>query len=449
MMKRKSREGRLALVGLMVAVVVTSIGATPPLNPLVIRADQQRGAVPAECDDSLAPAPTPRVDVRQIPLPEPEAAPAPPPSASLRDAVRGVQEALSRNDRAAFDTELARVRTLVRGYPAGAEKRSAEELLTIYNDIERLWNAQYESPFFARNSGEYAIASRYPGWEDAVRRSILTDARGERFYPAGETREFIARAAALRLSRLGVSAPYPAPRTPREETARRSTARESTTRSSTTTTSPPGSGATASPRTTSRNTTASAPRSSATTATTRREKTAARSASTTPRSAARKPAARVAEATPRKTATRTSAPPSTGSSAPSASSASTTSTATSSTARSGGATTSPAAPADPAPVSGPGDVQPLTGGEVATPFETAPDSAGTDTALATDTTFATDTALTTDSGSPDGTDTLATSATTTTDAATPPASRGRSVILPLILILIGLGVLVVLFRMSN
>lgn len=392
----------------MVAALVTLLGATPPLNPLVIRSDAQRTVVPDDCNVSLAPAPTPRVEVRQIPLPQQDTPPPPPPSASLRETLAGVQQAVASNDRAGFDREIARARALITDYPTGAERRAAEEVLAIYGDVERLWDAQYRSPFFARESPEFAIANRYRGWEEAVRRSILTDATGTRFYPAAESRDVVARAAAERLRQLGLTPATPAART--RET--RASSQDTTARPRTTP---------AKPRETVRST--------------------SRSTSGTARSTtARKPPA-PSRATPRRTSARSDdAPVSARSTSTRSSETSTTAPRSTSAAKAVAPAPAAAPPAaspvvvvDGAPVTAPGSVALLpteeTGGTTTTdPF---PDPAfTTDPPTAVTETSARDTPVT------------ATDATAT-------AGEGRSIVLPLVLILIGLGVLVVLFRMSS
>ena len=424
----KLLEGRLPLAGLMVAVVATLVGATPPLNPLVIRADQQRTTVAEDCNVSLAAAPTPRVDVREIPLQEPDTPPAPPPSASLREALQNVQQAVARNDRTAFDVALARARALISDYPTGGERRGAEEVIAMYGDVERLWNAQYRSPFFARESQEFAIANRYPGWEAAVRRSILTDATGTRFYPAGESRDFIAGIAAERLRRSGLSAATPQPR-----------ARES---ASTRSEVPAGPRSTSASTPPSRRSTPSSPTVRPSSQTTSRQTPSRTTETSTKRSS-------TSAAKPAPAERQTSSDARSGSRSAPAPSRATTSSPSTAAREPSAATRQPAitpstaaAPSTPSSgnagaMTGPGATTPLPTDD---PFETATDPISS--------------ALPTDPAAPDGSDATtaaselpAAADPSATDPATP--SRGRSIILPLILILIGLGVLVVLFRMSS
>jgi hypothetical protein len=182
-------------------------GATWPLNPLVTRSATASGAVPSGCDESLAPSRTPRIDVVAIPAPDiTPAALTAPPSRTLRRTLEEAHGALARNDRPAFDTALGSARELLGDYPPGAERTAAEESLRVYEDAALLWNAQFESPFFAESSEAHARVSRYPGYAEAVRRGMLTDDAERRFYPAAESRDFLTRIAAQRLERLGVRA---------------------------------------------------------------------------------------------------------------------------------------------------------------------------------------------------------------------------------------------------
>jgi hypothetical protein len=79
----------------------------------------------------------------------------------------------------------------------------------VYEDVAVLWDAQFQSPFFAEESAAYRAASDYPGWTEGVRRNILVDDRDRRFYPARESRQYLAGVAATRLQRLGVARDEP------------------------------------------------------------------------------------------------------------------------------------------------------------------------------------------------------------------------------------------------
>lgn len=212
---------RIALAALLTMVALTFVGASWELNPLVTRRPEPAGPAPLGCDESLAPSAAPRVNVAEIPEREvivPVSMPAPPPSRSLREELDAAHRALVRNDRPAFDEHLRAARTIVQSYPAGGERSRAEEVLWALNDAAVLWDAQFQAPFFDETSDAYARASRYAGYTEAVRRSVLTDDRDRRFYPAAESRDFVTRVAAERLQRLGVrGASSPPPRVARAE----------------------------------------------------------------------------------------------------------------------------------------------------------------------------------------------------------------------------------------
>lgn len=389
-------RNRVGLLGLAALIALTHVGASWPLNPLVTRKAQPSGPVPLGCDDGLAPPPAPRVNVAEIPerdviLPV-ATPPAAPPSRSLREELDGAQRALVRNDRPAFNEHLRAARAIVETYPAGTERSRAEEALWALNDAAVLWDAQFASPFFDETSDAYARASRYPGFGEAVRRSVLTDDRDRRFYPAGESREFIARVAAERLQRLGLRSSAPPTRIARAD-------RQATPRRTPSTSASPSASPSAS--------------------------TSASSAST-------------ATPTPRRTTRRSPAPRRT----------------TSSIARS----TSPAAPAsapssspDPSSVASPAPAESAPTAPPASASQASPDAAASPAAEVP-------------SASPVGEDPVTPTATdgaTTTSAPVSPdtapapettsaaPAAGRSPIVPALLILIGLGVLVVLFRASK
>ena len=340
------------------------------LNPLVPRTSEPHGIVPADCEVSDR-APVTRVAVADpaeeeaMPLPPVRPAATPAAKRAAGAEIKELQAALAKNDRAAFDAALERAKD------AGAPTR-------VYEDIARVWNAQFESPFFAQDSEAYRVANGYPGYEAAVRRQVFTDARGRKFYPASETRAFLAQQVGVTApapsTRRASAGPSPSRRTPSSSTA--ITGRRSTT-----------SGKTASK--------SSSPKSS------------------TPKSSSSSSKPRMAAAT------RESAPPR---SSPDPSAPART------------AATEPA-PVVPAPV------------EVSS--TEAPPAAGTFEPAVTESESTATTLTATPAPEPVTPDTVASSepAPTTTTLATP--SRGRSIVLPAILILIGLGVLVLLFRTAR
>jgi hypothetical protein len=400
----------LPMCGATLVAMAQTAAPARPLNSLVARSDRPSGPAPAECEQGLSATPVLRVEAPPPEVsPMPVEAPAtPPPSTALRAALQETQTALTRNDRPAFDAALSRARVLVASYPNGAERRAAEDVVRLHEAAAKLWDAQYRSPFFSDSDPEYALVSGYAGYQEAVRRSVFTDQDGVRFYPAGESREFVTQLAGERMGRVSTSSssprvastttsnrrtPTPSAAAPRTRTPRTTVPRTTTPRLTT-------------PRTTTPRTTiarATSPR------TTRR--------TTTP--------------SPRKTAATTPAPSSPNPSAPPTVTAEPAPAPATVTATAAPVTTSsPAAGVVPEPPAPPAPATTTTG-----PADMPVDTGVADTVLAdtvTDTIVAT----------------ADTSATEVAPTAPQPA-RGRSVILPTILILIGLGVLIVLFRASK
>lgn len=196
---------RVKLLVLAVGVELALTGATWPLHPLVEINAAPLAVMPPGCEEGLTPAPVPRVEVKQIPAPEivPVSIPAPP-SRSLRSEIESAHGALTHNDRPALDEHLRNARSILAGYPPGAERTAVEEVVRVLDDAARVWDAQFESPFFDEKSEVYGRLSRYPGYVDAVRRSMFNDDADRRYYPAAESRDFLTRLAADRLTRLGV-----------------------------------------------------------------------------------------------------------------------------------------------------------------------------------------------------------------------------------------------------
>lgn len=371
------------------AMTLVALVLVAALNPLVVRSPEPRGNVPADCEVSGAPA-TPRVAVAQEP-----AEPPPPPRQTTTRAqaqydLGPLQRALATNNRPAFDAELARARE------AGAPTR-------VYEDVARLWDAQFDAPFFAEGSEPHRIASQYPGYEAAVREQIFTDASGRKFYPAAESRAFVARQTGANLPASTRTQTRATPQQP----STRTTTQQPSTRA---TTHQPRNPATQQPR----NPETQQPRNRTTRQSTPTPRTpatpqpnppVARRQTASPRRSPDPPAAQPPAATvsapvvpPVEHTSSTAAPPAAGSLPPDAV-----------------ATTTTSAP-------------PAV--ETAATGTTATGVAATDTTVTNTATTAADTATTT----------AATATTGTT------AQRGRSIILPSILILIGLGVLILLFK---
>lgn len=332
------------------------------LNPLVVRTPEPHMNVPAHCEVSDAPAAPRPVAAERAQQDEPAVRPpvratTTGTAAAPRYDLGALQNALARNDRATFDAELARARA------AGAPVR-------VYEDVARLWDAQFESPFFAAGSDPHRIASQYPGYEAAVREQVFTDPSGNRFYPAAESRAFVARQTGVKLPETGARPvtrsqrpPQMLPPGPAATQQHVSTSRPASGRSSSSSTNrrPPASGGSSSAR------------------------------------------------------SRPSPDPS---------------------------STRPPAPGAPAPA------VPVTG--VTSPV-TAPSGAGSspadvppDPAVSTET--QTTATVATEATSPAATTAPAADTATTTSTADTETKSSRPILLPLILILIGLGVLILLFK---
>ena len=323
----------------------------------------------------------------------------PPPSRSLRTELQSAQGALARNDRPAFDAHLQNAREILASYPPGGERNAATEAMRVLDDAARVWDAQFDSPFFDEASDAYARANRYPGYKEAVRRGMLTDDREHRYYPAAESRAFLTKIAADRLSRLGIR--------PVTQRADRSTPRHeaaTTTRSS----SP-------SPRRVAESSTRSAPRRSSTprrTADSKPRKKAPAPAIATSSSPAAPAPAQIAAAAPPPSAPPASAP------------------------RTAAATPPPAA------------VAPSTSPDTAL-TETPADTTGTATSPAETTTSPSATTTSSADTTTSPTETTTSARDTAAPAAAQTVQERRSVVVPALLILIGLGVLIVLFRASK
>jgi hypothetical protein len=400
------------------------IGASAPRNPLVVRTASPRGAVPADCDAGLSPTPASvRPDVSRVSLPPATPDLTPPPQRTLRGELGGLHTALLENDRISFDAHLAALESILPAYPAGGEKTAAENLLQVYRDAARIWDAQFVAPFFDAQSPEYAIVSAYPGYEDAVRKGVLLDDRERRFYPATESRAFLARIAAERLPGIGVTAPAPQrrPRVIRTErvTPQRSAAIAESTASSS---KPPATKRSASRSSSARKKSRSTTHEASSHAAPKPPVSHAASI-TAPAKAEPSPAAAPRAAVP---VTTSSAPPPVAATsgveparAPAAVPSATTAAAPATTPVS--SETTPVSTASQSVASGSEPAPGASATTGTTPAETATGSV----ASATETTAP------------------------ATDSASTPAGERKSMLLPIVLILIGIGVLLLLFRASD
>lgn len=431
-MNLRSRNCVLVLLLLFWAV---SLGGQSRVNPTVKVLPRNATPVAADCDESLAPAP-PRVETAEKATTTTEqrdqnAGMLPPPSRDLRSQMSDVQDALEANDREGFRTSLAAAKATVASFPPGGEKNVANEVLAVYNDVDRLWDYQFTSPvgaFFdetVQGGSLLAAMRKYRGYDDFIRQQIITDAKGNKLYPTRESRDFLSRVAADRLA--GVTGTPP----PRPTTVTRATPPPTTT----------------TPRTTPPRTTTTTPRTTTATPHTTTPRTTTPRTTTTKTPTRRQSPSRTAATTPAPTPSRTKpaprrSPPAT-----------TTSAASEGTPTETPATKTPPPPQPkpkPAPVPAPvtATVAPpptaTTSTQTASTATTATETTGTEATTTTEATASDTTATSVDSAF-----TPSSTATTTTTAQPGRASRTRSIILPIILILIGVGVLIVLFRASS
>jgi len=195
------REGRAGLLLLSVCAL-SLLNATAPLNPTVKIRKHSSTPLPAECDESVAPQPSPRIQMA-------EAAPEPVPVAarpgSVRELLQETQAAAARGDRDGFNDALARLK-------ATPDHAMADNVIRVYDDLGRLWTYEFETSsgaFFDASNDLLRMLSAYPGYGKAVEEQTLT-AGGTKLYPSRESRDFLVREGASRLAKLGL-AKTPAP----------------------------------------------------------------------------------------------------------------------------------------------------------------------------------------------------------------------------------------------
>jgi len=198
----------VALALLAVVAAAFSLSAqTSSLNPTVKVLARPQSPVPAEC----------ATDVSTIaPAIEPEALePANasvPPSNDLRASMRRLQVAAEGDDYAAFKSALAEARRAAASHPPGGERNAANEALQVFADVGRVWDYAMTSPsgsFFdssVQGGSLLGAMKRYPEYGRTIAGETLV-AGDKTLYPTRETRRFLARESSRRLSRLGVSTP--------------------------------------------------------------------------------------------------------------------------------------------------------------------------------------------------------------------------------------------------
>ena len=197
-------------------VVASALSASAQLNPTVKVLEKPQAPVPPECAEGLVTAP-PRVVAQAQPPTETRRASAPP-SLDLKTRLRAVQVAAEQNDRDAFKAALADARSAAASYPTGGERDAASDVISVYSDLERLWDYAFTAPagaFFDSSTDFVGMMRRYPDYQKFISDQTL-HAGGQTVYPTRETRQFLTGEASRRLTRLGVRTPTritePAPR---------------------------------------------------------------------------------------------------------------------------------------------------------------------------------------------------------------------------------------------
>ena len=140
----------------------------------------------------------------EAPALEPATAPAPP-SSDLRSSLRRLQVAAEVNDYAVFKSALAEARRAAAAYPPGGERNAANDALQVFGDIGRVWDYAMASPtgaFFdstAQGGSLLNAMKRYPDYGRAIADQTFTSG-GHTLYPSSETRRFLTRESARRLT---------------------------------------------------------------------------------------------------------------------------------------------------------------------------------------------------------------------------------------------------------
>ncbi len=204
---------RPAAISAFAVAAMSVFTALAQLNSTVNVLTKPQAPIPGECEQGLAPA-QPRMLVAQTPLPAPPApAPTgPPPTLDLKTRLRSVETAAEQGDRDRFKAAMASARSAIAGYPLGGERDAANDILGVYEDLERLWDYAFTSPsgaFFdatTNNGALLKMLERYPGYDRAVADATLT-VGGTTVYPTAESRAFLASEASRRLAQLGVKMP--------------------------------------------------------------------------------------------------------------------------------------------------------------------------------------------------------------------------------------------------
>lgn len=226
-MTASKRRGIVVLMMMLGALALC--GQTPPLNPTVTVLIEPAGQVPPGCVDGEVPKVAQQTPAPVPPRPQsapPAAGPAAPQPAAItgdvRSNLRDAHAAAARRDRAGFDAAVAAAKTMASSASAG-DRTMASAVLEVYEDIARLWDYQFNTPtgsFFDESvqGGSLLKALQgYPGYESSIEANAIRDANGTRYYPTRESMDFLIRVAGERLTRGG-AAPTRVAETPRTET---------------------------------------------------------------------------------------------------------------------------------------------------------------------------------------------------------------------------------------
>jgi hypothetical protein len=426
-----------ALASVVAAVAFSAFAQTRELNPTVKVLAHPQSPVPAEC--ATDPATVPALEA-EAPAVEPVTA-AVPPSNDLRASLRRLQVAAEGDDYAVFKSAFAEARRAVASHPPGGERNAANDTLQVFTDIGRVWDYAMTSPtgsfFDASVQGGSLLNAlkRYPEYGRTIFDQTVT-VGGKTLYPTPETRRFLSRESARRLTRLGVSTPAHVARGSQPEPLpRRIVATPPPEKKPVQVATTP-----AQPKTT-----ATAPKKTASATTAPKKSEPKKTASTTsaPKKTEPKPAMKTAKATSPKTkevAIKATPLPKSKPAAPPPVKVAETSTMPPGPPI---VSTPQPTPRTTTTASAPPPAQTTT--TVAPPVQTsttAPSTTTTAPPLATSTTDTTVTSAPTDNTSPD---------TAATGTAVPPSKQNgnMNLILAVVLILVGIGVLVVLFRASD
>jgi hypothetical protein len=464
------RITRLRTAQLFLATAMTLQAIAAPHNPTVKVLPKPAAAVP--CDPGTTAAP-PRLNPAEVPAPG--LASMPPPRADLKSRLRDTQDAAVRSLRPEFQTALDSLRKMLPAYAAGGERDAATEVVKVYDDLDRLWTYEFE-----KNAGGFFDAASeggtllrmlraYPEYGRYIAAETLT-VGGSTIYPSRESRRFLVNEAARRSAGL-TGAPVPAETAIRRVPARPpvaatgSSQNASGTEERTSSATPAvahsahhsavsGQSSSAKKPAQSKTATHAKRRPRASTASagqtgTRKSasstKTAKKTKTSSPATAVKPPAKPAPEPAPRESVVARVPPVSKPSStAPVAPPVTTTQPAQT-------ATVAISTAVQPPPV-----ISTTDSTQTLVPSSTASGAVSTGTALSTsgsaiDTSVTSSGASVTDTTSSAAVDTAITDTVTGTNApaATPVAPATHSMLVPIVLIVIGLGVLILLFRTSN